>query len=73
METLKPSYSTEIMNLQRRYPIGAEVQSDGGTHFRVWAFRPKKVEVLLKAGPGAPDWVSFSTWYTTISAPTGIT
>lgn len=42
------------MNLQRRYPIGAEVQPNGGTHFCVWAPSPKKVEVLLEAGPGAP-------------------
>jgi 1,4-alpha-glucan branching enzyme len=43
-----------ILNLQRRFPIGAELQPKGGTHFRVWAPRPKKVEVLLEAGPGAP-------------------
>ena len=42
---------------QRQYPIGAEVQPDGGTHFRVWAPRPKKVEVVLEAGPGAPATV----------------
>lgn len=40
--------------VQRRYPIGAEVQPDGGTHFRVWAPRPKKVDVVLEVGPGAP-------------------
>jgi maltooligosyltrehalose trehalohydrolase len=45
------------MNLQRRYPIGAELQPNGSTHFRVWAPRPKKVEVLLEAGPGAPATV----------------
>jgi 1,4-alpha-glucan branching enzyme len=43
-----------ILNLQRRFPIGAELQPKGGTHFRVWAPHPKKVEVLLEAGPGAP-------------------
>ncbi len=43
------------MNVPRRYPIGAEVQPNGeGTHFRVWAPRPMKVEVVLEAGPGAP-------------------
>ena len=45
------------MNLQRRYPIGAELQPNGGTHFRVWAPRPKTVELLLEAGPGAPATV----------------
>jgi hypothetical protein len=45
------------IDLKRRYPIGAELQPNGGTHFRVWAPRPKKVEVLLEAGPGAPTTV----------------
>ena len=42
------------MNIQRRYPIGAEVQQNGGTHFRVWAPTAMKMEVLLEFGPGAP-------------------
>ncbi|MGC8495010.1 MAG: hypothetical protein ACP5SH_25090 [Syntrophobacteraceae bacterium] len=33
------------------------VAAGGGAHFRVWAPRPKKVEVLLEAGPGAPATV----------------
>jgi maltooligosyltrehalose trehalohydrolase len=32
----------------RRLPIGAEVQRDGRTHFRVWAPRRHKVEVVLE-------------------------
>ncbi len=32
------------------------MQPNGGTHFRVWALRPRKVEVVLEAGPGAPDF-----------------
>jgi maltooligosyltrehalose trehalohydrolase len=48
------------MNLQRRYAIGAELQPAGGTHFRVWAPRPKKVEVVLVAGPGAPAAIQLS-------------
>jgi maltooligosyltrehalose trehalohydrolase len=31
---------------RRRYPIGAEPQSDGSTHFRVWAPRRGLVEVV---------------------------
>jgi maltooligosyltrehalose trehalohydrolase len=31
----------------RRLPIGAEVQPDGGVHFRVWAPRRKKVAVAV--------------------------
>ena len=32
----------------RRLPIGAEVQPGGGVHFRVWAPKCKKVEVVLE-------------------------
>jgi maltooligosyltrehalose trehalohydrolase len=32
----------------RRLPIGAEVQRDGRTHFRVWAPRRRTVEVVLE-------------------------
>ena len=45
------------MNFQRRYAIGAELQPAGGTHFRIWAPRPKKVEVVLETGSGAPAMV----------------
>jgi maltooligosyltrehalose trehalohydrolase len=34
---------------QRRLPIGAEVQPDGRTHFRVWAPRRRTVEVVLES------------------------
>ncbi|HEV7225467.1 MAG TPA: malto-oligosyltrehalose trehalohydrolase [Pirellulales bacterium] len=35
---------------KRRLFIGAEVQPGGGTHFRVWAPRRKRVEVVLTSG-----------------------
>lgn len=35
---------------QRRLPVGAEA-GPGGTHFRVWAPRRKRVEVVLENGP----------------------
>jgi 1,4-alpha-glucan branching enzyme len=35
---------------KRRLPIGAEVQQDGRTHFRLWAPRRRTVEVILE-GP----------------------
>ncbi|HEX4143610.1 MAG TPA: malto-oligosyltrehalose trehalohydrolase [Pirellulales bacterium] len=35
--------------LRTRLPIGAEVQPEGGVHFRVWAPRRKKVTVLFPA------------------------
>jgi maltooligosyltrehalose trehalohydrolase len=36
----------------RRLPAGAEVLSEGGAHFRVWAPIRKKVEVIIEGGPG---------------------
>ncbi|MGZ5553122.1 MAG: malto-oligosyltrehalose trehalohydrolase [Chthoniobacterales bacterium] len=32
----------------RRYPIGAEPMGDGRTHFRVWAPKAKRVDVVLE-------------------------
>ena len=37
----------------RRLPVGAEVQRTGGVHFRVWAPRRKRVDVMLDAGAHA--------------------
>jgi maltooligosyltrehalose trehalohydrolase len=39
--------------VRRRLPIGAESQGDLGTHFRVWAPKRSKVEVVLE-GADAP-------------------
>ncbi len=38
----------------RRLPVGAESQSGGGAHFRVWAPRRKRVQVVLEGIPGGP-------------------
>jgi maltooligosyltrehalose trehalohydrolase len=35
------------MELQRKYPIGAEVLKDGGVHFRVWAPECQHVSVCI--------------------------
>lgn len=35
-------------------PVGAEPLPQGGVHFRVWAPRHARVELVLEAGPGAP-------------------
>src|SRR5207302_2709165 len=35
----------------RRLPVGAEVLPAGGVHFRVWASRRQRVEVVLEEGP----------------------
>jgi len=37
--------------IQRRYPIGAELIGDGRTHFRVWAPKAKRVDVVLESSP----------------------
>ena len=37
-------------SFQRRLPVGAEVQPKGGVHFRVWAPRRDRVEVVLDKG-----------------------
>ena len=38
------------MRQPRRMPIGAEVLADGGVHFRVWAPRRRRVEVVFEGG-----------------------
>jgi maltooligosyltrehalose trehalohydrolase len=37
---------------RRRLPVGAEVQLGGGVHFRVWAPRARRIEVVVEGGPG---------------------
>jgi maltooligosyltrehalose trehalohydrolase len=39
-------------NRPRRLPVGAEVLAGGGTHFRVWAPKRKKVEVIIESADG---------------------
>jgi maltooligosyltrehalose trehalohydrolase len=45
----------EATKLARRLPVGAEVLAGdgGGVHFRVWAPRRRRVEVVLEDGGGA--------------------
>jgi maltooligosyltrehalose trehalohydrolase len=44
------------MNEQRsrRLPVGAEIQAEGGVHFRVWAPRQKKTSIVLENGHEVP-------------------
>jgi maltooligosyltrehalose trehalohydrolase len=43
------------MNQSRRLPIGAEALPEGGAHFRVWAPRRRRVEIVLEKGSaGSP-------------------
>jgi maltooligosyltrehalose trehalohydrolase len=55
-------------------PVGAEVQSDGRAHFRVWAPRRRKVEVVLEGSgergfPLAPEEDGYFAGFA--SAPAG--
>jgi maltooligosyltrehalose trehalohydrolase len=42
----------------RQLAVGAELQSPGGVHFRVWAPERKDVRIVLEDGPGAPATIS---------------
>jgi len=44
----------------RRLPVGAEVQASGGVHFRVWAPRRNRAEVLLEPGVGAHSAAAYN-------------
>ena len=39
-----------MSNVRRRLAVGADVQPDGGVHFRVWAPRRRTVEVAFEEG-----------------------
>ena len=43
---------TSNLRQHRRLPVGADVLPSGGVHFRVWASRRQRVEVILEGGPG---------------------
>lgn len=40
------------MHRERQLPIGAEPLAAGGVHFRLWAPKPKRVELLIEGAPG---------------------
>src|SRR5205823_1958766 len=41
-----------MSDISRRRPIGAEVQRDGSTHFRVWAPEPREIALRIEAPDG---------------------
>src|SRR3984893_8182843 len=43
--------SSGMLKIQRRYPIGAELIGEGRTHFRVWAPKAKRLDVILESSP----------------------
>ena len=40
-----------VVKVQRRYPIGAELIGEGLTHFRVWAPKAERLDVVLESSP----------------------
>ena len=42
-----------MSDLRRRYPVGAETQPDGSTHFRVWAPEPRQIALRIVRSNGA--------------------
>ena len=44
--------SVTLSRSVRRYPIGAEALDDGRTHFRVWAPKANKLDVVLESTKG---------------------
>jgi maltooligosyltrehalose trehalohydrolase len=47
-----------MSRIRRRLPVGAEVQPDGGTHFRVWAPAPREVSLVIEQQDGKERAVS---------------
>jgi len=41
-----------MTRLARRLPVGAEIQPDGSTHFRIWAPDPSEVGLLIECSDG---------------------
>jgi maltooligosyltrehalose trehalohydrolase len=42
-----------VTKLSRRLPVGAEALPGGGVHFRVWAPKRARVEVLFEGDAGS--------------------
>ncbi len=40
--------TTVAQKINRKLPIGAEIVPEGGVHFRVWAPKPRKIELVLR-------------------------
>jgi maltooligosyltrehalose trehalohydrolase len=59
-DTLASSSLSPSATSLRRLPVGADVLPDGGVHFRVWAPRVARVEVVLESGPGSPDAIALA-------------
>jgi maltooligosyltrehalose trehalohydrolase len=42
-----------MLKAKRRYPIGAELIGEGEAHFRIWAPKARKIDVVLEDAPDA--------------------
>src|SRR4029077_13319157 len=42
-----------MLDVERRYPIGAELIGENQTHFRVWAPKAREIDVVLEGAPEA--------------------
>src|SRR5437899_11983821 len=47
---IQPATDRRASTFRRRLPVGAEPLGDGRTHFRVWAQRASRVEVVVASG-----------------------
>jgi maltooligosyltrehalose trehalohydrolase len=52
--------------------VGAEVQPDGGVHFRVWAPRRKRVEVVFEGAPEPVRMIAEADGYFSGFAPSAV-
>ncbi len=59
------------MIITRRQPVGAEPQPDGTTHFRVWAPKRSRVEILLESGAVALEREADGYFSCSAAAPPG--
>ena len=46
--TVMPKKKREIHHLQRRYPIGAELIGPNQAHFRIWAPKAQRLDLVLE-------------------------
>lgn len=60
---MKTDFAPDTAAVVRRLPVGAEVQPEGGVHFRVWAPQASQVHVLLDDGAdlAAPREIALDT------------
>ena len=53
--TVRRRVSVNKSNYKRRYPIGAELIGENETHFRVWAPKAKRLDLVLEGNEKSRD------------------